>query len=107
VPNQSAPPAPLDSVAYAESLHGYAAQRLDAFSLRCWIIQRLMLDEGLDHSCAEDVCEHVLAAALNQDCAREVRTLSRRKRFREARTSPHGWTRRRLHSQRPAGHTSA
>ena len=61
--------APVDSLVYAQSLHSYAAHRLDPFSLRCWIIQRLMLDHGLEHACAEDVFEHVLASTLKADGA--------------------------------------
>lgn len=51
----------VDSMVYAESLYRYAAPRLDRSALRCWLIQRLMLDDGIDHRCAEDVVEHVLS----------------------------------------------
>ena len=59
--------APVDSLLYARSLHDYAAHRLDPFSLRCWIIRRLMLDHGLEHGCAEEAFEHVLASTLKAD----------------------------------------
>ena len=65
--------APVDSLLYAQSLHNYAAHRLDPFSLRSWIIQRLMLDHGLDHACAEDVYEHVLAWTSKAGGARKSR----------------------------------
>ena len=68
----SAPATPADSVAYAASLYGYAARRLDPFSLRCWVIQRLMLDEGLEHGCAEDVFEEVRAKDRNAARARKA-----------------------------------
>jgi hypothetical protein len=51
---------PENSLAYAESLYRHAASRLDAFSLRCWIIRRLMLDDGLDHQGAERAFEHAV-----------------------------------------------
>ena len=70
--------APVDSHAYAESLYGYAACRLDAFSLRCWIIRRLMFDLGLDHARAEELFERVYAAALNAGSARITREAHRR-----------------------------
>jgi hypothetical protein len=66
VPSQATPPATLDSLAYAESLYHYAGDRLDPFSLRCWIVRRLMLDDGLDHSSAALAFEHVLAAEPEQ-----------------------------------------
>jgi hypothetical protein len=46
-----------DAEAYAESLYVYASARLDAYSLRCWIVQRLMLDLGLDHAQAVTALE--------------------------------------------------
>ena len=61
--------ASVDSLVYARSLHDYAARRLDPISLRCWIIQRLMLDHGLEHGCAEDVFEHVLSSTSEADGA--------------------------------------
>ena len=66
-------PERADSVSYAECLYRYAAPRLDPFSLRCWIIQRLMLDEGLEHGCAEDVFEDVRAKDRQAARAREAR----------------------------------
>ena len=51
------------SFAYAEQIHAYAAGRLDEHSLRCWIIGRLMLDEGLDHAGAEEAFEHARTSA--------------------------------------------
>jgi hypothetical protein len=92
--------APVDSLAYAQSLYDYADQRLDAFSLRCWIIQRLMLDEGLEHLCAEKVFEHVLNWALQDDRAREDSRLQRRRRresFRHVRVNAYASARRRGH----------
>ena len=68
---------PVDSLGYAESLYNYAAQRLDAFSLRCWIIHRLMADDGLEHGYAEELFERVLASALKKREAQEVRRLLR------------------------------
>ena len=55
--------APVDSLVYAHFLYNHAAGRLDPISLRCWIIQRLMLDDGLEHGCAEDVFEHVASTS--------------------------------------------
>lgn len=71
---------PSDSLAYAETLYVYAARRLDAFSLRCWIIQRLMLDEGLEHTCAETAFEHVLGTAGAAEAAKRVGQLRRQRR---------------------------
>jgi hypothetical protein len=59
-PAQPAQEIPETSLAHAESLYRYAAPRLDAFSLRCWIIQRLMLDDGLGHENAERAFENVV-----------------------------------------------
>ena len=59
-PAQPAQEIPETSLAHAESLYRYAATRLDAFSLRCWIIQRLMLDDGLGHENAERAFENVV-----------------------------------------------
>ena len=50
-------------VTYAEQLYDYGAGRLDANSLRCWIIGRLMLDEGVDHAAAEEEFEHARSSA--------------------------------------------
>jgi hypothetical protein len=47
----------FDAEAYAESLYAYGSARLDAYSLRCWIVQRLMLDLGLDHDRAVTALE--------------------------------------------------
>jgi len=49
----------VDPSAYAQSLHAYAAPTLTAPSLRAWLVQRLMLDQRLDHAAAE-----ALAAAV-------------------------------------------
>lgn len=98
MPSQTTPVAPLDSLVYAESLYRYAGNRLDPYSLRCWIIRRLMLDDGLDHSCAELAFEHVLASRPEREDARGARA---------ARTSSRGWVRGRLHSRRPAGRVCA
>jgi hypothetical protein len=49
---------PEDSLTYADSLYRYASARLDEFSLRCWVIRRLMLDDGLEHESAERAFEH-------------------------------------------------
>jgi hypothetical protein len=54
-----------DAASYAASLHNHAACRLDSFSLRCWIIRRLMLDQGLGHDAAERTCDRVLSRAAN------------------------------------------
>ena len=54
---------PDDSLTYADSMYRYASSRLDAFSLRCWIIQRLMLDDGLDHESAERAFDYALEIA--------------------------------------------
>ena len=92
-----------ESHAYAESLYVYAAERLDAFSLRCWIIQRLMLDEGLDHECAERAFEHVLDRARNAELAQRVRDLERQRRRESIRAfgrSACGSTSRRLRLRR-------
>ena len=98
VPSQTTPVAPPDSLAYAESLYRYAGSRLDPYSLRCWIIRRLMLDDGLDHSCAELAFEHVLASKPERE---EVRAA------RAGRTSSRGRVRGRLRSRRPAGRVRA
>jgi hypothetical protein len=56
-----APGASADFASYAESLYRYAGAHLDPFSLRCWIIQRLMLDHGLEHRSAKEIYESVRA----------------------------------------------
>jgi hypothetical protein len=97
-----------DSLEYAESLYQYAAQRLDPFSLRCWIIRRLMLDDGLEHPIAEDVFDRVLASA-NDVGGRETARLRgdrRREPFRTLRSSTRDWASRR-HLHRPTGHACA
>lgn len=48
---------------YADQLFDYASGRLDANSLRCWIIGRLMLDEGADHDAAEAAFERACSSA--------------------------------------------
>jgi len=62
---------PEDSLAYADSLYSYASPRLDELSLRCWVIQRLMLDDGLDHASAERAFElaHDVARTASAPCA--------------------------------------
>jgi hypothetical protein len=60
-------PAPIETrtreaIPRADLLFHYACGRLDPGSLRCWIIQRLMLDEHLDHEHAEDAYARVIAA---------------------------------------------
>jgi len=71
---------PEDSLSYAHSLYRYASSRLDEVSLRCWIIQRLMLDDGLEYESAERAFEHA------RDTAREAAVLrgssDRRRRAR-------------------------
>jgi hypothetical protein len=47
--------APAVAEKHAEALYAYGAPLLDGFHLRCWIVQRLMLDCGLDHAAAEQV----------------------------------------------------
>lgn len=106
---QTAQQAPLESLAYAESLYSYAAQRLDAFSLRCWVIQRLMADDGLEHPSAEELFERVLASALKNGEALESRRILRERRhvsFRELRSRTNDRARRRLHLG-PTGHACA
>jgi hypothetical protein len=71
---------PVESLAYAETLYRYARPRLDAFSLRCWIIQRLMLDQGLAHECAERVFESVLAS-VGPGVGSSLRIQRRARRF--------------------------
>jgi hypothetical protein len=98
--------APVDSLAYAQSLYDYADQRLDAFSLRSWIIQRLMHDDGLEHECAEEAFEHVLASTLKADGARDSRETHRergRTSTREIRSSANRWTRRHVRPHRSTG----
>ena len=60
-PTECPSEAVAEAILYARSLHEYAAPRLDAFSLRCWIIQRLMLDLELEHETAERACSAVLS----------------------------------------------
>jgi hypothetical protein len=48
---------------YAAALCAYAAPKLDAWSLRCWLIHRLMRDEGLDHASAELIVDQLLVRA--------------------------------------------
>jgi hypothetical protein len=93
---------PVDSHAYAESLYRHAAFRLDAFSLRCWIIRRLMFDLGLDHGRAEDLFEDVHAAGVKAGSARTFREAHREPHhasIRELRRSVHN-RRRHLHPHR-------
>jgi hypothetical protein len=49
-----------DPARYAAGLHAYAAPALDAQSLRAWLVQRLMLDLGLDHAAAQKLAVSVL-----------------------------------------------
>jgi hypothetical protein len=78
---QSLPQAsPVESLVYAETLYRYAQRRLDPFSLRCWIIQRLMLDQGLAHPRAERVLESVLASVDPGDVGRSQRDHRRARR---------------------------
>ena len=84
-----------DSVAYAECLYRYAAPRLDPFSLRCWIIQRLMLDNGIEHQRAAEVAEYVLSKEREMACARETRRISTQRRH-----GPLATTKRRIRSGR-------
>lgn len=88
-----------DSHAYAESLYAYAAERLDPFSLHCWIVQRLMLDEGIEHERAEEAFELVLDRARTAERDLTVRDLERRRRRESIRAfgrGAHGSTSRRL-----------
>ena len=54
---------------YADQLYDHAAGRLDPDSLRCWIIGRLMLDEGVDHAAAEGAFESARSSAHLRDAA--------------------------------------
>lgn len=69
---------PEDSLAYADSLYSYASPRLGELSLRCWVIQRLMLDDGLDHASAERAFEHARDVART---ASAWRSAHRRRQF--------------------------
>ena len=92
-----------ESFAYAESLYGYAAGRLNPFSLRCWLIQRLMLDLGLEHGCAEEAVEHVLDVNRRAEPARSVHDLERQRRREPTRAlwrTAHGRAGRRLRLRR-------
>jgi hypothetical protein len=77
-PPEAVPP---NCVAYAHGLHRYAAHRLDDVSLRCWIVRRLMIDEGLDHAAAEAVFERVFEEAGRDECRRRSRTAPRVRRL--------------------------
>jgi hypothetical protein len=54
----------VDPVAYAAGLRVYAGSTLEARSLHCWMVQRLMLDLGLEHGRAGEITEGVLALEL-------------------------------------------
>ena len=100
--------APPDALEYAESLYDYAVRRLDPFSLRCWIIRRLMLDRGLAHLAAEEVFDLVLAAATdvgNRDVRRLVRDRRHQSSWKLRSTARDGTGRRHFH--RPADHARA
>ena len=99
---------PPDALEYAESLYDYAAQRLDPFSLRCWIIRRLMLDAGLAHLAAEEVFDRVLASANDGAYGVVHGRLSepRHQSSRRLRSSARERARR-LHFHRPTGHACA
>lgn len=45
--------------AYAADLYRYARNRVGAHMLRAWMIQRLMVDLGLDHDLAARTTEGV------------------------------------------------
>jgi hypothetical protein len=79
---------PGDSLAYAETLYVYAGDRLDPFSLRCWIIRRLMLDKGLEHACAERAFEHAVDVVRRRERARRARLVGMRRRRASIRTLP-------------------
>ena len=99
--------APPESLKYAQSLYDYAAQRLDPFSLRCWIIRRLMLDDGLEHVIAEQVVDRVLASAPKDMGARDAGRLLRKPRRHSLyalRPTARDGGRRRVHLHRPTGH---
>ena len=52
-----------DPARYAAGLHAYAAPILDAPSLQAWMVQRLMLDLGLDHDGAQELTVQVMGSA--------------------------------------------
>jgi hypothetical protein len=79
-PEPLSQPIPKDSLTYAESLYSYASSRLDAFSLRCWIIQRLMVDDGLEHESAERAFEY--ARDIAREASVQRAACSRRRRIR-------------------------
>jgi hypothetical protein len=58
--NRDGAEARSDPSRYAASLHAYAAPTLDAASLRAWLVQRLMMDLGLDHAGAAELAARVL-----------------------------------------------
>lgn len=78
-----------DAASYASSLYEYAALRLEAFSLRCWIIRRLMLDQGLEHEAAERTCDRVLSSAADAATEAKTRELCRAHRHAALREIPH------------------
>jgi len=45
---------------YADELFDYADGRLERPSLRVWIVQRLMLDQHLEHAAAAGIADAVL-----------------------------------------------
>ena len=48
---------------HSARLCAYAAPKLDARSLRCWLIRRLMLDDSLDHASAEQIVDELMERA--------------------------------------------
>ena len=100
----------VDSLLYALSLHDYGANRLDPFSLRCWIIQRLMLDHGLDHACAEDVFEHVFARCQRRAVREKSRETQRERPYAsigDSRSSGYRRARRHVRPHRSIGSACA
>ena len=52
-----------DPARYAAGLHAYAAPTLGGQILRAWMVQRLMLDLGLDHDGAHELTVEVMGSA--------------------------------------------
>ena len=62
-PNHDWVEAKTDPARYAAGLHAYAAPTLDGQILRAWMVQRLILDLGLDHDGAQELTVQVMGSA--------------------------------------------
>jgi hypothetical protein len=76
---------PAEVSEYASLLHDYAASTLGPEALHAWIVWRLILDCGLEHSEATHVTDAVFTTASLDPAPRTVAQVRRRRIFRVSR----------------------